>query len=82
MYHELKVLGYQGSASLLYRYIRASKETPSSGLKRAFMPLQFEYDEAAQFDWSTESAWIAGARRQFKLAHMKLCASRAFWLVA
>lgn len=82
MYHELKVQGYQGSASLVYRYIRASKATPSGGLKHAFMPLQFEYGEAAQFDWSTESAWIAGARRQFKLAHMKLCASRAFWLVA
>ena len=46
MYHDLKVQGYQGSVSLVYRYIRASKETPSSGLKRAFMPLQFEYGEA------------------------------------
>jgi hypothetical protein len=46
------------------------------------MPLQFAHGEAAQFDWSTESAFVAGAQRTFKLAHMKLCASRAFHLSA
>jgi hypothetical protein len=38
--------------------------------------------EAFQFDWSTEYAFVGGLRRRLEVAHTKLCASRAFWLVA
>ncbi|TCF96487.1 hypothetical protein BZM26_37335 [Paraburkholderia strydomiana] len=42
----------------------------------------FEYGEAFQFDWSCEYVFIGGLRRRVEVAHLKLAASRAFWLVA
>ena len=50
--------------------------------KGAFIPLKFKHGEAFQFDWSTEYTFIGGLRIRVELAHTKLCASRAFWLVA
>jgi hypothetical protein len=46
------------------------------------VPLKFALGEAFQFDWSTEYAFVGGLRRRLEVAHTKLCASRAFWLVA
>ena len=46
------------------------------------MPLSFEYGEAFQFDWSEEGIVIGGVYYRAQVAHLKLCASRAFWLVA
>ena len=48
----------------------------------AFVPLSFELGDAFQFDWSEEGLVIGGIYRRIQLAHLKLCASRAFWLVA
>lgn len=50
--------------------------------KSAFVPLQFELGEAFQFDWSEEGLVIGSIYRKLQVSHMKLCASRAFWLVA
>jgi hypothetical protein len=49
---------------------------------RAFVPLRFELGEAFQFDWSEEGLVVGGIYRRMQVAHLKLCASRAFWLVA
>ncbi|TSC22798.1 IS21 family transposase, partial [Pseudomonas sp. ST1] len=49
---------------------------------RAFVPLTFALGEAFQFDWSEEGLLIGGLFRRIQVSHMKLCASRAFWLVA
>ena len=38
--------------------------------------------EAFQFDWSEESLVIDDLCRRLQVAHIKLCASRAFLLVA
>ena len=46
------------------------------------MPLQFAWGEAFQFDWSEEGIVIGGVYRRVQMAHLTLCASRAFWLVA
>ena len=46
------------------------------------MPLSFELGEAFQFDWSEEGLVVGGIYRRLQVAHTKLCASRAFWLVA
>ncbi len=46
------------------------------------MPLAFELGEAFQFDWSEEALVIGGIYRKLQVSHMKLCASRAFFLVA
>ena len=46
------------------------------------MPLKFELGEAFQFDWSEEGLLIGGLWRKLQVAHLKLCASRTFVLVA
>jgi len=46
------------------------------------VPLPFESGEAFQFDWSEEGLVVCGIYYRMQVAHMKLCASRAFWLVA
>jgi len=50
--------------------------------KTAFVPLKFGLGEAFQFDWSEEGMVIGGIYRRLQVAHLKLCASQAFWLVA
>ena len=49
---------------------------------KAFVPLKFDLGEAFQFDWSEEGLVVGGIYRRMQVSHMKLCASRAFWLVA
>ncbi|MGF6408816.1 transposase [Paraburkholderia sp. MM5482-R2] len=44
--------------------------------------MRFELGEAFQFDWSEEGLVVGGIYRKLQVSHMKLCASRAFWLVA
>ena len=46
------------------------------------MPLAFELGEAFQFDWSEEGLVVGGIYYRMQVSHLKLCASRAFWLVA
>jgi hypothetical protein len=50
--------------------------------RSAYVPLSFAWGEAFQCDWSEEGLVIGGVWRKVQLAHLKLCASRAFWLVA
>jgi YHS domain-containing protein len=50
--------------------------------RSAHVPLTFARGEAFQFDWSEEGLVIGGVWRKVQLAHRKLRASRAFWLVA
>ena len=54
----------------------------TGGLRQAFIPLVFALGEAFQFDWSEEGFVIGGIFYRMQVSHMKLCASRAFWLVA
>jgi hypothetical protein len=44
--------------------------------------LSFELGEAFQFDWSEEGLLIGGVYHHMQVSHLKLCASRAFWMVA
>jgi transposase len=83
LHEELKAAGYDGGYSRLTDFIRAWRQGEGQALKTtAFVPLAFELGEAFQFDWSEEGLVIGGVYRRIQLAHMKLCASRAFWLVA
>ena len=80
---ELQQAGYDGGYTQLTDYIRAWRKTGASlGGKQAFVPLKFQCGEAFQFDWSEESLLIGGLCRRLQVAHIKLCASRAFLLVA
>ena len=83
MYEELVALGYQGKYGRVAAFARRWRKEQAAGVnKAAFVPLKFALGEAFQFDWSTEYAFVGGLRRRIELAHTKLCASRAFWLVA
>jgi transposase len=80
---ELVSRGYAGGYTRLTDYIRQwRQDLGQAGSRNAFVPLKFELGEAFQFDWSEEGLVIGGIYRKLQVAHMKLCASRAFWLVA
>jgi transposase len=83
LHAELKALGYDGGYTRLTDYIRAWHEQQGQVTNTsAFVPLSFELGDAFQFDWSEEGLVVGGVYYRLQAAHLKLCASRAFWLVA
>jgi transposase len=75
--------GFTGDYSRVTAFIRSWRaEAGAVTARSAYVPLSFAWGEAFQFDWSEEHLLISGIWRKIQLAHMKLCASRAFWLVA
>ncbi|OIQ97613.1 integrase core domain protein [mine drainage metagenome] len=83
LYAEIRAAGYDGCYSRVTDYIRSWRQSEGKGTAtKAFVPLRFEFGEAFQFDWSEEGLVIGGIYYRAQVAHMKLCASRAFWLVA
>ncbi len=81
LFAQIKAEGYQGGYSQLTAFIREWKGNEGKA-QTAFVPLKFGFGEAFQFDWSEESLLIGGIYRKMQVSHLKLCASRAFWLVA
>ena len=81
LFIQIKASGYLGRYSRVTDYIRAWRADAGKDIK-AFVPLKFELGEAFQFDWSEEGMVVGGIYRRMQVSHMKLCASRAFWLVA
>lgn len=81
LFEQIKAQGYDGGYSQLTAFIRSWRGEQGKSL-RAFVPLTFALGEAFQFDWSEEGLLIGGLFRRIQVSHMKLCASRAFWLVA
>lgn len=83
LHEELKAAGYSGGYSRLTDYVRQWRaQQGAGGARSAYVPLAFAMGEAFQFDWSEEGLVVGGIYRRLQVAHMKLCASRAFWLVA
>ena len=78
---QIRADGYAGGYSQLTAFIREWKACEGKA-QAAFVPLTFGLGEAFQFDWSEEGLVIGGIYRKIQVSHMKLCASRAFWLVA
>ena len=81
LFVQIKAAGYTGGYSRVTDFIRAWREQEGKAPK-AFVPLAFELGEAFQFDWSDEGMVVGGIFYKLQVAHLKLCASRAFWLVA
>lgn len=77
--------GFEGSYDAVRRYARrwaeARRKDAGDGVP-AFIPLLFQPGEAYQFDWSHEDVEIAGKPMRLKVAHMRLCASRAVYVRA
>ncbi len=83
LFAQIKEQGYAGGYSQVTAFIRSWRAQAGAVTARsAYVPLRFDWGEAFQFDWSEESLVIGGIWRKIQLAHMKLCASRAFWLAA
>ena len=83
LYAEIKAAGYTGGYTRVTDFVRAWRQSAGqAGSTTAFVPLTFEWGEAFQFDWSEEGLVVGGIYYRAQVAHMKLCASRAFWLVA
>ncbi len=80
---QIRQRGYAGGYTRVSDFIREWRENCGRALaSRAFVPLKFELGEAFQFDWSEEGLVVGGIYRRLQVAHLKRCASRAFWLVA
>lgn len=83
LYAELRRAGYEGCYAQVTEYVRRWRtQATQFTATTAYVPLKFGLGEAFQFDWSEESLLIGGLHRKVMLAHLKLCASRAFFLVA
>ena len=71
------------SYSRVTDFVRAWRQGEGQSVStKAFVPLAFELGEAFQFDWSEEGLVVGGIYYRMQVSHLKLCASRAFWLVA
>ena len=80
---QLAADGYSGGYTRLTDFIRDWRDKQGKLISTsAFVPLAFELGEAFQFDWSEEGLFVGGIYYRLQVSHMKLCASRAFWLVA
>jgi transposase len=83
LYEQIRALGYDGSYVRVVVWVRRWRVQQDEAPRRAaFVPLAFAPGEAFQFDWSCEYAFVGGLRHRLEVAHTKLAASRAFWLVA
>lgn len=82
LFAQIQAQGYRGGYSRVTDFIRAWRQESAKDPSRAFVPMSFELGEAFQFDWSEEGLLIGGVYHHMQVAHLKLCASRAFWLVA
>lgn len=73
--------GFTGSYDAVRRYAARWKQERHAGgsgdMSKVFIPLMFRPGEAYQFDWSHEDVEIAGKPMRVKVAHMRLCWSRA-----
>lgn len=82
LFSQIQAQGYRGGYSAVTDFIRAWRTRSDSSPAKAFVPLSFELGEAFQFAWSDEAKVVGGVFYNVQVAHLKLCASRAFWLVA
>ena len=82
LFKELRKAGFKGSYPRVTEFVRCWRGEGGVKGHGAFVPLHFAFGEAFQFDWSEETLVIGGFVRKLQAAHVKLCASRAFLLVA
>jgi transposase len=82
LFGELKAAGFDGSYSRVSEFVRRWRAAGGQAQAKAYVPLRFELGEAFQFDWSEERLVIGGVWRKILASHLKLCASRAFVVLA
>jgi transposase len=82
VFETLKELGYEGGYDAVRRYARSWARARSTATSDAYVPLSFAPGEAYQFDWSHEVVVLAGVTTTVKVAHLRLCHSRMFFVRA
>ena len=82
LYEELQGEGYTGSYDSVRRRVREWRKQQGSSSSEGFIPLVFDPGEAFQFDWSHEQVEMGGMPMTVKVAHVRLCHSRHFLVVA
>ena len=82
LYEELRSLGYQGGYDAVRRHARGWQRAEVGRTATAFVPLSFDPGKAYQFDWSHEIVIIGGVTTTVKVAHIRLCHSRMFFVAA
>ena len=82
IFEDLRDLGYEGSYSSVWRHAQAWERERGSAAAEAYIPLSFAPGEAYQFDWSHEIVLLDGVTTTVKVAHMRLCHSRMFFVRA
>ena len=82
LFEELRALGYAGGYDAVRRYARGWRREHTILSAGAFVPLTFEPGEAYQFDWSHEVVLLNGTTVTVKVAHLRLCHSRMFFVRA
>ncbi len=83
IYSELQTEGYEGGYDTVHEFVlQWRREQKHYGLSKAFVPLEFGPGEAFQFDWSEEEIELKGVLTRIKVAHIRLCYSRYFFIVA
>jgi transposase len=81
LFEALRLEGYAGAVDAVRRHMREF-ERRRHPLATAFIPQSFAPGEAYQFDWSHEHVELGGVEQIVKVAHVRLCHSRAFFLAA
>jgi transposase len=82
VFEELRGQGYDGSYDAVRRYSKSWAKERGAVTAQAFVPLSFAAGEAYQFDWSHEIVVIRGVTTSLKVAHIRLCQSRMFFIRA
>jgi transposase len=82
LFEELRALGYAGGYDAVRRYARAWYKRHAAASVDAYIPLTFAPGEAYQFDWSHEIVLLNGTTVTVKVAHLRLCHSRMFFVRA
>jgi transposase len=82
IFETLRDLGYEGGYDAVRRYSKTWRRAHSAMTAAAFVPLTFAPGEAYQFDWSHEIVLLDGVTMTIKVAHVRLCHSRMFFVRA
>jgi transposase len=82
VFEQLRGQGYDGSYDAVRRYSKSWAKERGAVTAQAFVPLSFAAGEAYQFDWSHEIVVIRGVTTSLKVAHVRLCQSRMFFIRA
>src|SRR6201995_5233439 len=82
IFEELRERGYDGGYDAVRRYAGRWSKDRGHATAASFAPLSFAPGEAYQFDWSHEVVLLGGVTVTVKVAHVRLCHSRMFFVRA